>query len=864
MKGTFQKARPNRFLALACTLAFAATFLVSAAHHAAASLATAGDLDPEFGGFAGDGEIEFDDMNVVAFVQQDSQGLIVLGVRENNLLVRRISYDGEPDTFFGQGGTATFLTTGGPSCAFGGCGIAVQSGGSIIVVGNTSVSGDQDFLVYRLLPTGQLDTTFGQNGSRTIDFNGDFDQANAVAVQADDRIVVAGYAQVPQAGTDHSVFATARLTSGGDLDTSFSDDGLATEDFVRMPGQQSSFANSVAIQPDDGRIVVGGQMHDGLFTDDRDFGLLRYMLDGKLDESFGDEGRVNTGFGGENDSVTSLYIQPDGRIVAAGFNDESVLAGDERILALARYNKNGLLDNTFSGGKFTTAIKSPSSAVAVAGQPDGKLLVVGESGSNTAIARYNADGSLDSTYSDDGIRILMNDRRASHFALQPDGKVVVASNVAAPAWQSSLRRYQANLLLLDRVGSNTTGFGYGPDRAYGVARTADGGYLVAGESQSPLSSNGLDVVLVRYTPSGHLDRTFGENGRAEYNAINDDSARAMAVQPDGKILVAGFRFHTINEDFALWRFNADGSADSSFGSGGLARGFFGLGPDYGQDLVVQADGKIVVAGFSETSSGRHLTMIRFDADGERDDSFGDQGDGRFVEAMGDGFFSLRALTEMPDGDLLAVGGYSGDFWAYRFTADGVPDPAFGNNGYMEYALSGNDEARAVDVLPSGLIAIGGYSGGDFGLLLVLDDGSMCLEPCGFTIESRIRIDMGGDEGVYDLAVQSNGKIVLVGSPGIISNEPGPMYAARVHRSTFPVLAYGIDTSFGNAGKAGVSLIHGSRVHDVLLHHDRIVLAGQTSNGVDDDIALARLLNDHGDPPPPPPESHVLLPLILGR
>jgi uncharacterized delta-60 repeat protein len=283
----------------------------------------------------------------------------------------------------------------------------------------------------------------------------------------------------------------------------------------------------------DGKIVAAGGSGS-------DFALARYNADGSLDSSFGSGGKVLTDFGSSSiDGARAVALQPDGRIVAAGTSR----AGGSFDFALARYNADGSLDPGFgSGGKVLTDIGSSSfdQALAIALQPDGKIVAAGNGG--FALARYNADGSLDSSFGSGGK--VLTDAGISNLAaiaLQPDGKIVAA-----------------------------------------------------GES---LAAGPLDFALARYNADGSLDSSFGSGGKVLTNLGSLDGARAVVVQVNGKIVAAGYSFAGGSRDFALVRYNADGSLDPGFGSGGKVLTDIGSSSfDAASAAVLQPDGKIVAAG----------------------------------------------------------------------------------------------------------------------------------------------------------------------------------------------------------------------------------------------------------------------------
>jgi len=229
---------------------------------------------------------------------------------------------------------------------------------------------------------------------------------------------------VGRGGTDGANFVLARYNPNGSLDATFSGDGKQQTDFGGYDG-----ANGVALQGN-GKIVAAGFALGG------DFGLARYNSSGTLDTSFSGDGKQTTDFGGGSDGASAVALQGDGKIVAAGCACPDDV--DARNFALARYNANGALDTTFSGdGKQTTdfLFGADDSAKDVAIQPSGRIVAVGTAfggptGYDFALARYNANGALDASFSTDGRKRTNfgNPDIASGVALQGDGKIVAVGS----------------------------------------------------------------------------------------------------------------------------------------------------------------------------------------------------------------------------------------------------------------------------------------------------------------------------------------------------------------------------------------------------------------------------------------------------
>ena len=242
-------------------------------------------------------------------------------------------------------------------------GVAIDSQSNIVAVGTSSAGGgEDDFALARLDPEdGAPDPLFSQDGKQITDLGG-ADQINAVAIDTSGRTVVAGSAG-PAFETDVTV-ARYRALDGSLDDPGFGPDGWRRTDF----GSGTEAGTGVAIQPD-GKVVVAG-------TDLSDFLLARYNTDGTLDSTFSGDGKLSTDFAGDSDRATGVAVQPDGRIVVAGFTFTGGAAAHD--FAVARYNPNGSLDTSFSGdGKQALDLGSNDIAEGVALQSDGKIVLAG-------------------------------------------------------------------------------------------------------------------------------------------------------------------------------------------------------------------------------------------------------------------------------------------------------------------------------------------------------------------------------------------------------------------------------------------------------------------------------------------------------
>jgi uncharacterized delta-60 repeat protein len=389
--------------------------------------AAPGDLDTTF---SGDGRVTTNftrraDAGLAIAVQDDGK-LVVAGGAGINLAnprfaLSRYNADGTLDTTFGGDGKVTTDFTSAYDAAWG---IGIQSDGKIVASGDAGIGfANSRFALARYNTDGTLDATFGGDGKVTTNFTRRVDTGNRLVIQTDGKIVVVGAAA---ADTSNSKFALARYNSDGTLDTTFSGDGKQTTDFT----SGFDFGNTLTLQAD-GRLVAGGVAVRSASRGD--FALARYNTDGSLDSTFSGDGRVIISFTSRWDIALGVDVQTDGKIVAAGIAGSR---GTNPRVALARFNADGTLDATFGvGGRVTTDFTSRADvAFDVTLQTDDRAVVVGESGADgsnpkIALARYNIDGSLDTSFSGDG-KVTTDFTSQEDFgqalALQADGNIVVA------------------------------------------------------------------------------------------------------------------------------------------------------------------------------------------------------------------------------------------------------------------------------------------------------------------------------------------------------------------------------------------------------------------------------------------------------
>lgn len=389
------------------------------------------------------------------------------------------------------------------------------------------------------------------------------------------------------------VFTKTILAAAGNLDISFGGDGIVS---TPIPNVSRGSATDIIIQPDGKSVVSVFAIGQSGF----DLAVVRYNPNGTLDTSFSGDGIVNTPFGSNNtDTANALALQSDGKILVAGTLITSQSAG----FVVLRFNSDGSLDTSFDGdGIVVNSVFISADGLDIAVQADGKILVAGHAfnvnGDFFSVTRLNTNGSLDSTFGNNGTAAISFGfiDFFSDMVLQPDGKIILMGN-------------------------------------------------------ADVSSSNPYPALVRFNSNGVLDNTFDGDGRVT-TQIEGLNGSALALQTDGKILVSG----SLSGDFAVLRYNSNGSLDTSFSGDGVVITSFGPNSDAANDLIVQPDNKIIAVG--ETAVGQTLNdldiaVARYNTDGSLDTTFGNNG--KTVTRIGNGSDLANAVALQADGKILLAG-----------------------------------------------------------------------------------------------------------------------------------------------------------------------------------------------------------------
>jgi uncharacterized delta-60 repeat protein len=749
-----------------------------------------GSLDTSF---SSDGKVVTDFGSAAAgssvAVQSDGKILVSgLAVAGNNMAfaIARYNVDGSLDTGFS--GDGKVITDFGSSSAS--CSMTLQADGKILVAGGGYLSGltFNGFALARYNVDGSLDTSFSGDGIVLTDFGQDA-AGQSIQVQTDGKIVVGGF--------ENGDFAIVRYNADGSLDTTFSADGKVTNDLGKF-----ECINDLVIQAD-GKIVAAGATGDDKLASEGNIAIVRYNADGSLDSG----GIVtpdttpptvvtfNPLDGGTGVAVNANIILTFSEAVQRGAGTIAIYTGSSSGAVVESFNaatsshlsisgntltidptadlSNGthyyvtfdvgsvkdLAGNTYSGNTaydFTTGVHvvagSGMTLTDIGGadyafsstlQSDGKILVTGVSDGQIALVRYNADGTLDTGFSDNGQ--FVSGYSGYSFGLdvasQDNGSIFTSGTSDG---DFILNKYYAD-------GTPDTGFGVvgkavtsidADDTGASLYLLPDGHILASG---TILDSEGNgDFGLIRYNADGSLDTSFSDDGIVRTHLLYDEETGFIIPQPDGKILLSGCIWYGDgtsdgggNADFVLLRYLADGTLDNDFGVGGYVVTDFRTADEPGR-ATLQTDGKIVVAGHSEDD----IALARYNSDGSLDTSFSE--DGKVVTDFG-AVESAWAVKVLNEGKILVAGSsYTGeerlfrfgdsgfqmattgnsDFLLVRYNVNGSLDTSFGNGGRVTTDLAGIDMAMNLLVQDDGKIILTGTSNGDFVVVRYNSDGSI--------------------------------------------------------------------------------------------------------------------------------------------
>jgi uncharacterized delta-60 repeat protein len=605
----------------------------------------------------------------------------------------------------------------------------------------------------------------------------------------------------------------------GFLDPGFDNDGIVRTGF----GGSDELGYCVALQAD-GKIVVGGYTSNP-FALDYDLALARYNPDGSFDLSFGQAGMTTLAIGDDDDVISDIILQPDGKILVVGSYANSI--GSDFVLA--RLDTLGMPDPTFgSAGIVITDYQKYDVANAIALQPDGKILAVGQTRAGTksafAVARYHPNGDLDPTFDTDGwatfeIDLGSLNEVAYDIEIRPNGKILLVGTLYYPMFRFHGAAVQ--LLPNGQLDASFGSAGFVVDNAsnsgssFASALLPNGNLLASGYA----GALSIDFLSILYDSTGArvpfpngLMRLLGDVTGSH------DFAKAVALQPDGRFVVAGYGDNGTSEDFAVMRYNASGDLDTSFSyDAKLITDIIG-GIDIPGGVVLQPDGKIIVAGYTELGTDNDFALVRYLSGGNLDSTFDIDGIVTTEFLTPDG---ANAVAIQSNGRIITTGQTRGELALLRYKKNGALDDAFGlGNGKQITSIGTTAIGRGVVMNADHSVVVASEA-------VIANSRSVALSKyntlgktvLGFGTAGVRTATIAQGCGPFGITLQPDGKMLVAG------------WADNGHDLDFAVMRFDprgdLDNTFGNAGSVITVFGDGDNVaRGLVLQPDgKIVIGG---------------------------------------
>jgi uncharacterized delta-60 repeat protein len=658
-------------------------------------------------------------------------------------------------------------------CAFVSCVAALSAcgGGSSHHSPDASESGGGDASV-PIVPG--ADPTFGDGGLVTIGFPGGIAGLMRVARQSDGKIVGVGATQ--------EALLIARVNSDGTFDTSFAQTGV-----LQLPMGVATNGVLVgygcAIQPD-GKIVAAARVlgsYSGLTPLEI---VVRLLPDGTLDTSFAQTGMF---IGAKGTGAQALALDSSGNVLVGGFGK------------LDRLLPDGTRDTSFGTAGTASVMLNP---IDLAIQSDGKIVAIG----GRSIARFSSTGAVDTAFGTNGIITVpgVSYDQLYSLAIESDGKILVGGAITPMGANNQdywIGRFSATGAADTGFGTNGVVAGNGTSGGLAVGVGVDpsgnvvgGGYFVNGSAMGRTA---------RFTAAGALDPTFGAGGIGPADTYNISFSNSLAFEPNGTVTSSGagldpasFAYHVM-----FTRTTAAGTADASFGTGGVATRTVGGSFDRAQAVAFQPDGKVLVGGWAY--SGGNAVVVRLNHDGSLDTSFGKQG----VLTESRNLNYVNAIAVQPTGNIL-VSGVSGfgaggkrQFVVERFDASGQVDMTFGNMGVAGGAITAGQDAVGVNmaIAPDGSIVLVGQTVATgttfaYGVMELTQDGA----PTAFGTSGVALTTFASSTSAIatHAVVQADGSVVVLGmvgtTPTLVRYAPNGTQDSAFGTVAMPTMAAGLD------------------------------------------------------------------------
>lgn len=668
-------------------------------------------------------------------------------------LTRLFAAPGDLDSTFGDGGKLVF--------GFGGTAdisraSATQSDGKLIVAGTS----ESRLTLVRFGTNNLPDPDFGVNGVATVDVSL---QIVGLRVQTDGKIVVAG-----EQYNSNRDFALVRFNPDGSIDEDFASMGVMSRDYGAEDRCNNFLIDS------SGRYVLVGTSEVSFPFSSSHLVLARFNENGNPDFSFNSTGSyIDTNYS----TGYSVLRQSDGKLLVAGYS------GGNCVL---RFNDNGTPDTGFAtGGKLNIPGATQLTALATqlgnntVFQPD-IYLVAGRTSVNgqnaVLLARFDPDGVLDTSFNGTGIVTQNIGGAANVIAMYVTGtlfsrRILIAGDMDVAGFD---RFMAAKFTLAGALDSNfgnggvtTTALSPGDDKAYN-AILQGGGMLITG-STSPTNYYDSDFAAVRFSiGTGALDTNFFGTGVLLHNVGDlNASAKAVAVQNDGKIIIAGSAYYGPYGLATLTRLNPNGSRDLSFGIDGKVMSDIGGQSSEADAVALQPDGRVLIAGSAYDGKYYSVLVGRFLTNGVPDSSFGTNG--FTITRVGTNYSSGTIIRLQPDGKIL-VGGSAetadADFLVLRYLANGALDMSWAENGKAVVGIgTGDDVLSGLALLPDGKVIASGYgvfvSQYKISLARFNSNGSLDASFGSFGRQALNLPGGGGNDAALGLTQQPDSKLILL-------------------------------------------------------------------------------------------------------
>ncbi len=711
----------------------------------------------------------------------------------SNVLVMRLNKNGSLDSSFGDNGTVrTNINSSTGLSVDEAYAVKLQADNKIVVAGQTYDYLQHRFLAIRYNADGTVDDSFGNGGATTITIGTSDDEAFALAIQNDGRIILAGESYL-SGGFSYRV-ALARLTAKGQTDKNFGTNGIVTTNIAAG----GDVANALALQ-DDGKIVIGG-FTSAAVSAQKNVLCIRYHVNGSVDSSFGNNGNVIVDVAGHDDAANNVLVQPDNKILLGGYTNSADSITE--FLSIRLLN-DGAPDKIYASNGIQTSsfYQQGDAAYGMSLLPDGKILLTGQTTNGASryisLARYKKNGVIDSAFARNGKVITgIGSSEDIAYKMLPvpwQKNSLLLAGTANGYWV--IAKYISSTLTLDSsfgvngiVSVNYTN----PEDPHDEPVMAIDAYTrkiyLAGYT-------GSQLTIVRFNKDGIRDKTFGKNGMVNY-AISLFYG-GFAVESDHRILLAGVKQQSTSGYDFIARLKTDGTIDSSFGRYGEVKHL----PLTVTSVQMKKDGStILLGGRVPKSFNGAMGVFSMRLDGSADLFFGDSGlvYKKSANANAQIFFNYN-IAQDQWGRILLSGGVQGSNFNYqfsvtRFLKNGVVDSSFANKGLFvkDVASAGfNDNYNE---------GISGYC-----------NGSACS-----IITSGIKLNDGNE--------QSKAVIIALKNDGSIDS--------LNNNSSY------IDTSFFHDK---YEALYSVLIDTVFQNNEIIFVAGKASNELNSDFELIKLV-----------------------